>query len=49
VENSPVTQKKKKKKKPSSDGLPYESTLKFWEVVGPELLAVLQEAFQAQH
>jgi len=35
-------------KKPGSDGLPYEFSL-FWEVLGPELLAVLQDAFQAQH
>jgi len=36
-------------KKPGSDGLPYEFYSQFWEVLGPELLAVLQEAFQAQH
>jgi hypothetical protein len=35
-------------KKPGSDGLPCEFSL-FWEVLGPELLAVLQDAFQAQH
>ncbi len=28
---------------------PYECFSQFWEVLGPELLAVLQEAFQAQH
>ncbi len=33
-------------KKPGSDGLPYEF---FSLVLGPELLAVLQDAFQAQH
>ncbi len=32
-----------------SDGLPYEFFSQFWEVLGPELLAVLQDAFQAQH
>ncbi len=36
-------------KKPGSDGLPYELFSQFWEVLGPELLAVLQDAFQAQH
>jgi len=36
-------------KKPGSDGLPYEFYSQFWEVLGQELLAVLQEAFQAQH
>ncbi len=36
-------------KKPGSDGLPCEFFSHFWEVLGPELLAVLQEAFQAQH
>ena len=36
-------------RKPGSDGLPYEFFSQFWEVLGPELLAVLQEAFQAQH
>ena len=36
-------------KKPGSDGLPYEFFSQFWEVLGPELLAVLQDAFQAQH
>ena len=35
-------------KKPGSDGLPYEFFPQIWEVLGPELLAVLQEAFQAQ-
>ncbi len=29
--------------------LPYEFFSQFWEVLGPELLAVLQEAFHAQH
>ncbi len=29
--------------------MPYEFYSQFWEVLGPELLAVLQEAFQAQH
>ena len=32
-------------KKPGSDGLPYEFYSQFWEVLGPELLAVLQDAF----
>ena len=36
-------------KKPGSDGLPCEFFSHFWEVLGPELLAVLQEAFPAQH
>jgi len=36
-------------KKPGSDGMPYEFFSQFWEVLGPELLAVLQDAFQAQH
>ncbi len=36
-------------KKPGSDGLPYEFFSQFWEVLGPKLLAVLQDAFQAQH
>ena len=36
-------------KKPGSDGMPYEFISQFWEVLGPELLAVLQDAFQAQH
>jgi len=36
-------------RKPGSDGLPHEFFSQFWEVLGPELLAVLQEAFQAQH
>jgi len=36
-------------KKPGSDGLPYEFFSQSWEVLGPELLAVLQDAFQAQH
>ena len=36
-------------KKPGSDGLPYEFFSQFWEVLGPELLAVLQDAFEAQH
>ncbi len=36
-------------KKPGSDGLPYEFFSQFWEVLGPELLAVLQDAVQAQH
>ncbi len=35
--------------KPGSDGLPYEFFSQFWEVLGPRLLAVLQDAFQAQH
>ncbi|KAL3136871.1 hypothetical protein ABBQ38_005573 [Trebouxia sp. C0009 RCD-2024] len=36
-------------KKPGSDGLPYEFFTQFWDLLGPELLAVLQESFQAQH
>ena len=36
-------------KKPSSAGYPYEFFSQFWEVLGPELLSVLQEALQAQH
>ena len=36
-------------KKPGSDGLPYEFLLQFWDLLGPELLAVLQACFQAQH
>ncbi len=36
-------------KKPGSDGLPYEFFSQNWEMLGPELLAVLQDAFQAQH
>ncbi len=36
-------------RKPGSDGLPYEFFSQFLEMLGPELLAVLQEAFQAQH
>ena len=36
-------------KKTGSDELPYEFFSQFWEVLGPELLAVLQVAFQAQH
>ena len=36
-------------KKPGSDGLPYEFYSQFWELLGPELLAVLQESFQRQH
>ena len=36
-------------RKPGSDGLPYEFFSHFWEVLGPELLAVLKDAFQAQH
>ena len=35
-------------KKPGSDGLPYEFFSQFWDMLGPELLAVLQEAFQAE-
>ena len=35
-------------KKPGSDGLPCEILSQFWGVLGPELLAVLQEAFQAE-
>ena len=36
-------------KKAGSDGLPYEVYSQFWKVLEPELLIVLQEAFQAQH
>ena len=36
-------------KKPGSDGLPYEFFTQFWDLLGPELLAVLQESFQTQH
>lgn len=36
-------------KKPGSDGLPYEFFSQFWGVLGPELLAVLQDSFQTQH
>ena len=36
-------------KKPGSDGLPYELYSQFWDLLGPELLAVLQESFQHQH
>ncbi len=36
-------------KKQGSNGLLYEFYSQFWEVRGPELLAVLQKAFQAQH
>ena len=35
--------------KPGSEGLPYEFFSQFWEVLGPELPAVLQDAFQARH
>lgn len=35
-------------KKPGSDGLPYEFYAQSWDLLGPELLAVLQESFQAQ-
>ncbi|KAL3162558.1 hypothetical protein ABBQ32_010210 [Trebouxia sp. C0010 RCD-2024] len=33
-------------KKPGSDGLPYEFYTQFWDLLGPALLAVLQESFQ---
>ena len=36
-------------KKPGSDGLPYEFYSQFWDLLGPELLAVLQESFQHQN
>ena len=36
-------------KKPGSDGLPYELYSQFWDLLGPELLAVLQASFQGQH
>ena len=36
-------------KKPGSDGLPYEFFTQFWDLLGPELLAVLQDSFQTQH
>ena len=36
-------------KKPGSDGLPYEFYTHFWDLLGPELLAVLQDSFQTQH
>ena len=36
-------------KKPGSDGLPYELYSQFWDLLGPELLSVLQESFQQQH
>ena len=36
-------------KKPGSDGLPYEFYTHFWDPLGPELLAVLQDTFQTQH
>ena len=36
-------------KKPGPDGLPYELYSQFWDLLGPELLAVLQESFQHQH
>ena len=36
-------------KKPGSDGLPYEFFSQFWDILGPELLAVLQDSFQTQH
>ncbi len=36
-------------KQPGSNGLPYEFFSQFWEVLEPELLALLQDAFQAQH
>ena len=36
-------------KKPGSDGLPYEFFSQFWDMLGPELLAVLQDSFQTQH
>ena len=35
-------------KKPGSDGLPYEFYTQFWDLLGPELLAVLQDSFQTQ-
>ena len=36
-------------KKPGSDGLPYEFFSQFWDLLDPELLAVLQDSFQTQH
>ena len=36
-------------KKPGSDGLPYEFFSQFWDMLGQELLAVLQDSFQTQH
>ena len=36
-------------KKPGSDGLPYEFYSQFWDLLGPELLAVLHDSFQHQH
>ena len=36
-------------KKPGSDGLPYEFFSQFWDLLGPKLLAVLQDSFQTQH
>ena len=35
-------------KKPGLDGLPYELYSQFWDMLGPELHAVLHEAFQHQ-
>ena len=35
-------------KKPGSDGLPNEFYTQFWDLLGPELLAVLQDSFQTQ-
>ncbi len=44
----PLYSTKKREKKSGSDGFPYEFFSQIWEVLGPELLAVLQDAFQAQ-
>ncbi|KAL0038486.1 hypothetical protein WJX77_008030 [Trebouxia sp. C0004] len=34
--------------KPGTDGLPYKFYTQFWDLLGPELLAVLQDSFQNQ-
>ncbi len=36
-------------KTPGSDGLPYQFSSPVWKVLSQEPLAVLQDAFQAQH